>query len=245
MGLPQMMGMPVGMPMGAGAPVVTRVRERTGLGFTFDTIRIPLPIIRPIAIPRPTEVTMQFPVQPQATGFAGMGFAGAVPMGGVATGIPFGGVATGVPFGGVATGVPLGLSAGVPLSPQALALAGGVAGGAGQAAAQGQFTPQQLALLQLLLAQAARGSNASASSADGASASAKTTSDQQIEELLNKCEELKRLKRMKEEAEKKKQSPPSPAPGTSSSTPPARATTSRFSTPDDGWSVASPRSAVR
>jgi hypothetical protein len=48
------------------APVTTEMRERTRLGFMFDTIRIPMPILRPIAVPQPAEMTMTMPVAPAA-----------------------------------------------------------------------------------------------------------------------------------------------------------------------------------
>jgi hypothetical protein len=190
MGYPQMLG---AQGLGATAPGTMQVRERTGLGFAFDTIRIPFPIIRLIAVPRPTEVTtrMSIPVQ-QAAGFTGFG-AAALP------GVPLG-FAAGTSFG-VPAGLPAGLPMGVPMGaafgaqsfgvapPQTLALT--------QAAAQGQLTPQQVALLQALLAQSASGSGA------GAAQSAESN-DQQLEELLKKCEELKKLKQLKQQMEKEK-----------------------------------------
>jgi hypothetical protein len=62
--------MPVGMPMmpiGAGGMsfVGANVRDRTGLGFTIDYIRIPIPCIKPIAVHRPAEVTFQMQQQQQ------------------------------------------------------------------------------------------------------------------------------------------------------------------------------------
>lgn len=72
---PYSASMPAGQPMpgvmpnqmpAAGQPMMasmtTQVRERTGLGFMFDTVRIPMPIIRPIAVPRPAEMTTTMPV---------------------------------------------------------------------------------------------------------------------------------------------------------------------------------------
>src|SRR5262249_26200623 len=41
--------------------MTTQVRERTGFGLMFDTIRIPMPILRPVAIPRPAEMTTTMP----------------------------------------------------------------------------------------------------------------------------------------------------------------------------------------
>jgi len=90
-GMPGMMPvgapmMPVGMPvMGFGAPapafqaVNAQVRERTGLGFALDFIRIPIPCLKPIAVQRPSEVTFQMQQQQQQQ-FSGMGFA-PMPMG--------------------------------------------------------------------------------------------------------------------------------------------------------------------
>jgi hypothetical protein len=37
------------------------------MGLMFDTIRIPMPIIRPVAIPQPGEMTMSMPLAPMAT----------------------------------------------------------------------------------------------------------------------------------------------------------------------------------
>src|SRR5262245_58026209 len=53
---PQAMGggIPLGMP---GGMANAEVRERTGLGFVLDTARIPIPILRPVAVPRPARVT--------------------------------------------------------------------------------------------------------------------------------------------------------------------------------------------
>lgn len=72
--------MPVGMPMmpiGAGGMsfVGANVRERTGLGFTIDYIRIPIPCIKPIAVQRPAEVTFQMQQQQQQMVGLPMGYA--------------------------------------------------------------------------------------------------------------------------------------------------------------------------
>lgn len=59
--------MPMAYPQAPMAmPAATSVRERTGIGFTFDTINIPIPCIKLIAVPKPTEVTYQIPPQPVA-----------------------------------------------------------------------------------------------------------------------------------------------------------------------------------
>jgi len=43
-------------------PMTAQVQQRTRMGLMFDTIRIPMPIIRPVAIPQPAEMTMQMPM---------------------------------------------------------------------------------------------------------------------------------------------------------------------------------------
>ena len=59
--------MPMAYPQAPVAmPAASAVRERTGIGFTFDTFNIPIPCIRLIAVPKPTEVTYQIPPQPVA-----------------------------------------------------------------------------------------------------------------------------------------------------------------------------------
>jgi hypothetical protein len=59
--------MPIAYPQAPVAmPAASSVRERVGIGFTFDTINIPIPCIKLIAVPRPTEVTYQLPPQPVA-----------------------------------------------------------------------------------------------------------------------------------------------------------------------------------
>src|SRR5262245_10165371 len=50
-------------PMAQTMPTATaEVKQKTRLGFMFDTIRIPLPIIRPVAVPQPAEMTMTMPM---------------------------------------------------------------------------------------------------------------------------------------------------------------------------------------
>ncbi len=176
-------GMP-GAAFGAPGGIVSgEVRQRTGLGFAFEPIKISIPWIRLIPIQRPTEVTFQT----QSAFGAGAGFAAGVPYG----------VPMGVPLG-VPAGVPYGVPTGVP-----------VAAGAGFAVPQGgpQLTPQQLALVQAALA-------AQGAGAQGAG----STTDQQLEELLQKCEELKKLKLLKQQMQSQSQPmppppPPSPPPG--------------------------------
>jgi hypothetical protein len=182
-------GMAFGQALGAGGgPITTQVRERTGLGFVFDTIKIPIPIIRPVAVPRPTELTMQIPNGPQASGLTGFGF-----------GAP-------VPLTGVGMGVPLGMTMGVPgalgITAQGAGLVAPPVAGVSQGLAQGQLTPAQIALVQALAAQLATGAAATGASASGASASGAQTTDQQLEQLIQKCEELKRLKELKHKMEK-------------------------------------------
>jgi hypothetical protein len=94
--------------MGFGAapafqPVNAQVRERTGLGFTIDYIRIPIPVIKPIAVQRPAEVTfhMQHQQQQGGVGFAPVA-AGFAPMAGGFGAVP-------MPFGAGIGGASMGL----------------------------------------------------------------------------------------------------------------------------------------
>lgn len=58
-------GTPVMVPnAGFGVPVTAQVRERTRLGFVLDTIRIPIPFLRPIPVQQPAEATFQMPAAP-------------------------------------------------------------------------------------------------------------------------------------------------------------------------------------
>lgn len=64
------MGAPMMMPMGVSQPTGTsfqavNVKDRTGLGFVWDVIHIPIPWLKPIAVPRPSEVTLQMQQQQQ------------------------------------------------------------------------------------------------------------------------------------------------------------------------------------
>jgi hypothetical protein len=52
----------------AQMPVMTtQVRQRNRMGLMFDTIRIPIPIMRPVMVPQPAEVTTTMPVAPAPT----------------------------------------------------------------------------------------------------------------------------------------------------------------------------------
>jgi hypothetical protein len=71
-----MMPMTMGAPFGApGGMVTATTTPRTRLAFTLDTIRIPIPWIRAVAVPGPQEVTMQIPASqmpmPQPMAFPG------------------------------------------------------------------------------------------------------------------------------------------------------------------------------
>jgi hypothetical protein len=58
--MPMSFGMPMASPLGMAA--VTAVSApRTRLAFTFDTIRIPIPCIKAIAVPGDQEVTVRIP----------------------------------------------------------------------------------------------------------------------------------------------------------------------------------------
>jgi len=126
--------------------MTTQVRERTGFGFMFDTIRIPMPIIRPVAIPRPAEMTTTMPVAPMAAMPMMM-----MPMGGM------GGMAGGGGGGGSLSlsgsmdlRMLLSLLANQGLSPQQLNMFL-------QLAMSGQLSPQVIAALQAALAGTATG----------------------------------------------------------------------------------------
>jgi hypothetical protein len=195
MGFPMMGGPGFGQALGATGPITTQIRERTGFGFVFDTVKIPIPILRPIAVPRPAEVTMQFPTGPQGSGAGGFGFGASLPVGGVPMGLPL--AASMGMAGGMGFAAPMGVPGGMGFAAPAPAFA------MGQMPAQGQLTPAQAALVQALAAQLASGAGANASSAASAqSAGASTTTDQQLEQLLQKCEELKRLKELRQQMEK-------------------------------------------
>jgi hypothetical protein len=162
--LPQMAGYPqqmvaAGMPFPAGQNVA--VRERTGLGFVLDTIKIPIPCLKPIAVPRPSEVTFQVPpVQ---------GFAPAMP--------------AAYPMG-MPMGYPMGYSMGMPMAgamaPQMMAANPQFSPGLHQAAAQCQFTPQQLAALAQALNTPACGTDSGG------------TNQADVKALEQKVEELKK-----------------------------------------------------
>jgi hypothetical protein len=70
---PGMMGMPMmgfGQQMAAPMmPVTAQVRERTGLGLAFDTIRIPIPFLRFIPVQRPAEMSFEMPMSAPPAAF--------------------------------------------------------------------------------------------------------------------------------------------------------------------------------
>jgi hypothetical protein len=194
MGYPMIGGQAFGQGLGATGPITTQIRERTGFGFVFDTVKIPIPILRPIAVPRPAEVTMQFPTAPQGSGAGGLGFAAGLPVGGVPMGLPL--AASMGMAGGMGFAAPMGMAGGMGFAAPAPTFA------LGQVPAQGQLTPAQAALVQALAAQMASGAGANASSAASAQSAGTSPTDQQLEQLLQKCEELKRLKELKQQMEK-------------------------------------------
>jgi hypothetical protein len=168
-----------GIPL--AAPMNVSVRDRTGFGLVLDCIKIPIPFLRPVAVPRPAEVTYQVPTPGAGFGLsAGIGFgAQGIPLG---AGVPLGGgvpLAAGMPFG---AGYPM--AAGMPMA----------AGYAGYPPGPQGLTPQQQALLvQALAAQAANGNGKDPSNSSQGT-------EESVEEKLRKCEEaLKKL----EEAKKK------------------------------------------
>jgi hypothetical protein len=155
--LPGMPMMPYGYPPMMPQAQQATVREETGIGFVFDSIKIPIPCLRFISVPKPAEVTYKIPPQ-QAMGY----------------GYPQMAYPPMMPYGypmqpGFAPQM---------MMPQAMPQ---------NCMPQGQLTAQQIA--QLLQAQQQGvGQN---------QAQAQTTDDQQIEDLLRKCEELKRLKQIR------------------------------------------------
>jgi hypothetical protein len=70
------------------AQATTRIRERMAFGMMFDTIRIPMPILRPVMMPRPAEMTMTMPVASSAmvpmmpVGLPGQGAGGSMSISG-------------------------------------------------------------------------------------------------------------------------------------------------------------------
>ncbi len=129
----QVPNMPMMTPMaGYGqpmmAPVTAQVQERTGFGLMFDTMRIPMPILRPVAIPRPAEMTMTMP----------MATAPMVPM------MPMMMPGMAMPGMGMGAQAPTGMAqmnVQGSMTAQAAAM---------MLAASGQLTPQQMAMLALL-----------------------------------------------------------------------------------------------
>jgi hypothetical protein len=61
--VPPMVG-PINFNQPVMAPVSTEVRERSAFGLMFDTFKLPIPYLRPVAMPRPSEMTMTMPVAP-------------------------------------------------------------------------------------------------------------------------------------------------------------------------------------
>jgi hypothetical protein len=108
-------------PMPLAAPTMATVQERTGLGFALDWIKIPIPCIKFIPVPRPSEVTFQIP---PAQGYP-MGYPMPV---GYPMGYP-------MPAGYPVAGAPPMMAP----APQA------------NPAAQCQLTPQQMAMLAQVL----------------------------------------------------------------------------------------------
>lgn len=79
---------PAPQPPPITAQATTRIRERTAFGLMFDTIRIPMPILRPVAMARPAEMTMTLPVASSAmvpmmpVGLPGQGAGGSLSING-------------------------------------------------------------------------------------------------------------------------------------------------------------------
>jgi hypothetical protein len=124
------------------APVTAQVEQPTRMGFMFDTIRIPMPIIRPIAVPRAPTMTMtmpmasaMMPMMPMMP-MAGAGMMGMMPMAGAGM----------MPAAQQPMGVAQ-LQMQGQLNAQAAALM--------LMAANGQLTPQFLTLLSQFAAQGA------------------------------------------------------------------------------------------
>lgn len=127
---PQPVMQPQQQPMMAQA--TTQVKERFGMGFMFDTIRIPMPIIRPVAIPRPAEMTTTMPVAPAAM----------MPM----MMMP-GAMMPGAMMPGMMPQANMGGQMSIQGSMSAQALAALMGGG------QGQLNPQQMSLMMQLMGQ--------------------------------------------------------------------------------------------
>jgi hypothetical protein len=147
------------------------VREETGFGFAFDTIKIPIPWLRLISVPKPAEVTIRVPPQ-------NFGINQGYPM--MSSGVPLmmpmqpSGL---MPAGFAPAGFPPQM-AGMPMQTNALAL-------------QQQIAVQQQ---QLALLQAQQGIQAGQINPNGVAPPQQALSEDQMEELLRKCEELKKLK---------------------------------------------------
>ena len=113
-------------------PATAQVQERTGFGFMFDTIKIPMPILRPMAIPRPAEMTMTMPMA--ATPMMPMAATPMMPM-------MMPGMMPGMAMGGQS-----------PMGMAQMNLQGSMSAQAAAAmlAAANNLTPQQMAMLSLM-----------------------------------------------------------------------------------------------
>jgi hypothetical protein len=192
--MPQMMS--YGQPMAAPfVPVNAAVRERTGLGLAFDTIHIPIPILRFIPVQRPAELSFQMPLSaPMAqTGFAAPMTPMMMPAQGFQA-MPMAGFAQ--PMSGFA-------QPNVAMVPQATLNYGQVTVQSQvpvqqQGSAQLQLNAQQLAALQAALA----GQNPASAPPSAATLQA------QLEECQKKVKQLEELKAKKDEKDKE----PTPKP---------------------------------
>jgi len=153
-----------GMPtmMAGGMPMTGEVKERTRLGFAFDTIKIPIPVIRPIAIPQPAEVTFRTQLQPQSTGFGFAAAPMAMPMATMPVGMSMGTMGM-VPQPAIGYGQ-VTVQGQLPGGQAALSQAAFAQGAGGSV----QLTPQQLAVLQAMVAQQQGGGAGAAAAAQGA-----------------------------------------------------------------------------
>lgn len=147
----------MGAPPGYGAPPTNvTVRDRTGFGLVLDCIRIPIPFLRPVAVPRPAEVTYQTQLPPPNYGFgAPMGPCPPMGYGMPGYGMPGYGMPMGMPMAGMPMGMPMGQGCPSPM---------GAGGPPNQQVGAGQI------------------------------------SDQELDDLLKKCERLKQLKAQRDAA---------------------------------------------
>lgn len=184
-------GMMVPQMAGGAGMVGGTVRDRTGLGFALDTIRIPIPFIRPIAVQRPAEVTFQMPVAQGGfvaqSGFvapAGMAVPMQMPMGG--------GGFVGAPGGMVM--VPQQTVGYGQVTVQGQMTAQQAAFLQQQQAGMGQLTPQQLAQIQAILAGQQPPPGGSGGFTGGQAQDRLKLAEQQLKELEQLCEKLKEMK---------------------------------------------------